>query len=288
MRQQRTVKEFEHGGLYLVATPIGNLQDMTFRAVETLQNVDYILAEDTRVTKKLCDHFTIQKPIISCHEHNQYELIPKIIADVQNGKNLALVSDAGMPCISDPGSIIVEALIKADLPFTIIPGASAGVSLFAISGMSQNSTFIFHGFLPTKLAIKQKILENYREIAQPVIFYESPHRIAKTLAILPAIFTEETKVCIARELTKMFETLTWLQVGELAEVDTATLDTWKGEIALIIAPSVQIVTVTLADGCAKIAEYIVDGVIPKQAIKQVAKELNLNKNELYKTWEAKK
>lgn len=288
MYQQKTVKAFQTGGLYLIATPIGNMKDMTYRAIEILQMVDYVLAEDTRVTRKLLQHYQIDKPIESCHEHNQFDKVTEIIADIQQGKTIALVSDAGMPCISDPGAVIVAELIKVGLPFTILPGASAGVSLYTISGMSQSSSFIFHGFLPTKQKAKENILQTYSEQSLPVIFYESPHRIEKTLQLLPRIFTPTTKICIARELTKLHESLTWLTVDEISELNLAELDTWKGEIALIIEPSIEEVVLGDAQLVDMLRALVDQGMKPKEAMKIVASQTGVNKNSLYDLWENRK
>jgi 16S rRNA (cytidine1402-2'-O)-methyltransferase len=287
---QKTVKAMENGGLYLVPTPIGNLGDMTYRAVEVLKQVDYILAEDTRVTQKLLRAFEIQKPVKSCHEHNQYEQITQIITDISAGMTIALVSDAGMPCISDPGSVIVEALIVNNLPFTALPGPSASVTLYAMSGMSAQGQFYFHGFLPTNRNDKSKILENYATTTTtPVIFYESPHRIVKTLLLIADIYSDESKVCIIRELTKLHETAIWVKVKELKMLDIEELSTWKGEISLSISSVLEKKrSIAPEIYCKMIAALVEEGVHPKQAIKQIAEEVGSNKNSIYKSWQAYK
>ncbi|MGL5042944.1 MAG: 16S rRNA (cytidine(1402)-2'-O)-methyltransferase [Culicoidibacterales bacterium] len=287
MYVQKTVKAMENGGLYLVPTPIGNLGDMTYRAVEVLKQADYILAEDTRVTSKLLRAFDIQKTVKSCHEHNQYERIAQIITDISAGLTIALVSDAGMPCISDPGSIIVEALIVNNLPFTALPGASASVTLYAMSGMSTQGAFYFHGFLPTNRNDKIALLERYATTMEaPVIFYESPHRIVKTLILISEIYSEESKVCIIRELTKLHETAIWIKVKELKELDIAELSTWKGEIALSVSSVLKKPDVVEPEVyCQMIAQLVAEGIHPKQAIKQVALEVGINKNTVYKSWQ---
>lgn len=286
---QKTTKAMENGGLYLVPTPIGNLQDMTYRAVEILKSVDYILAEDTRVTQKLLRAFEIENKVKSCHEHNQYERIAEISADIQAGKTIALVSDAGTPCISDPGSIIVEALIVQNLPFTALPGASASITLYAMSGMSEGGKFAFHGFLPTNRNEKIKVLKSYQTSEMPIIFYESPHRIVKTLILLRDLYPDETKVCLVRELTKIYETGIWIKVKELKETDIEELDTWKGEIALAVLPVQEEQEAILPEVyCLQIAELVATGIHPKEAIKQVADAVGISKNIVYKEWQAYK
>ena len=285
-RMQKTVRELETGGVYLVATPIGNLEDMTFRAVKTLEMVDAILAEDTRVTKKLLQHFAIETPLLSFHEHNQYQKTEEIIDAVRQGKTYALVSDAGMPCISDPGAILVRRFIEESLPISVIPGVSASTALFSLSGMSEAGRYLFHGFLPTKEKAKREELAAYCFAKMPVIFYESPHRVLKTLQLLPELFSKETKVCIGRELTKLHETLHWFTVGELPELDLETLDTWKGEIAFIIEPAtVTEIAITDNDLIHLLADKIATGMKPKAAMKELAQTYERKTSDLYTLWE---
>lgn len=289
MRLQKTVKSFEVGGLYIVATPIGNLEDMTFRAVRMLQEADYILAEDTRVTKKICEHFQIETKVVSCHEHNQYERLEQVIADIASEqKTIALVSDAGMPCISDPGAIIVQGLIEHNVAVTVLPGASAGISLYALSGMSEKGTFMFHGFLPTKEHQKRQALLAYSDATYPVLFYESPHRIVKTLKLIQELFADETKICISRELTKLYETLIWCNIAELKTIDVATLDTWKGEIAFALLPQ-QIVTVYEDSMIYELLQQQINqGIKLKDATKIIAKQVNKPAKYVYALWESGK
>ncbi|GBU10633.1 ribosomal RNA small subunit methyltransferase I [Erysipelotrichaceae bacterium] len=286
MYKQNTVKAMENGGLYLVPTPIGNLDDMTFRAVEILKMVDYILAEDTRVTQKLLNAFSIVNKVVSCHEHNQFARIAEIIADIENGKQIALVSDAGMPCISDPGSIIVEALIAKKLPFTALPGASASITLFAVSGLGQKGRFVFHGFLPPKRNEKLEMLKLYEKLEMPVIFYESPHRIVKTLIMLKEALGGESKICLARELTKLYETLIWFTLDEIDAGDFEELTQWKGEVAFAILPiRTEHNTHQKVDYCWELSELIREGMHPKLAIKAIAEKTGEPKNIIYANWQ---
>lgn len=289
MYVQKTVHAMQNGGLYVVATPIGNLNDMTYRAVEVLKAATCILAEDTRVTRKLCQYFDITTPIISCNEHNQYDRIAEVVARIESGEQLALVSDAGMPCVSDPGSIIVEALIKAQLPISVIPGASAGVSLYSVSGMSGNGKFTFHGFLPTSANARAQQLQQYLISDHPVIFYESPHRIKKTLLDVKQLFPGTSQIALARELTKLYETLVWLDVSELDEGMLDSVTTWKGEIAFALNPGTPPkVSVTLDEACVLIAQQIASGMKSKAAIKMVSQTYELDAGALYRAWVAHK
>lgn len=288
MRIQKTVREMQHGGLYLVATPIGNLDDITLRAVKILREVDYILAEDTRVTKKLCQHLAITKRLVSFHEHNQYEKAQEVMADIANGSSIALVSDAGMPCISDPGAILVSEMIAANLAVTVIPGASASTALFSLSGMSEQGRFLFHGFLPTKEKAKRDVFSQYAHVDFPIIFYESPHRIVKTLQLLPTIFGADAQVSIGRELTKLHETLIWGSTSEFA-VQAELIDTWKGEIAFIVHPAEQKPEMLTDEAVvAQIATMVEKGIKPKVAMRELSQTLSKTPNELYKLWEAHK
>ncbi|MGL5383829.1 MAG: 16S rRNA (cytidine(1402)-2'-O)-methyltransferase, partial [Culicoidibacterales bacterium] len=166
--------------LYLVPTPIGNLDDMTFRAVKILQTVDFIAAEDTRVTKKLCNHFDITTPLVSLHEHNEWQKREWIVEQLQLGKHIALVSDAGMPCISDPGVQLVEAVLAHNLPVVPLPGANAALTALIASGLTPQP-FYFYGFLAHKKSEKKKQIAQLADLTDTIVFYESPHRIKETL-----------------------------------------------------------------------------------------------------------
>jgi len=289
MYLQKTVKDTAERGLFLIATPIGNMEDITERAMVMLGNVDYILAEDTRVSRKLLNHLGIEKQLISFHTHNQYEKTRLIIADVQAGKRIGLISDAGLPGISDPGGILVQAMVEASLPVTIIPGVSAGVSLFTLSGFSEQGKFLFHGFLPTKTKAKEAVFEKYRSLSIPLVFYESPHRILKTLATLATLYPASTKVVLGRELTKLHETLLWFTLAEFQADTFAQLMTWKGEITFIVFNQVigeeQFDDETILD---LLEAELIKGVKPKEAMKIVAEQTGEKPNALYDLWQKHK
>jgi len=205
-----------YGTLYLVPTPIGNLEDITLRALRVLKEVDSVICEDTRQTIKLFNHFGIQKPLLSFYTYNQERRIPGIIAGLATGKNFALVSDSGTPGISDPGFFLVEAALKAQVNVVPLPGASAAITALVGSGLPTHS-FIFLGFLKKKSGKMKKELDTASKTGATVIFYESPHRIRKTMALCAEVFSKETRVVLARELTKKFEEFSR---GTLEEINT--------------------------------------------------------------------
>ncbi|GAA5033616.1 ribosomal RNA small subunit methyltransferase I [Marivirga lumbricoides] len=216
--------------LYLVPTPIGNLEDMTYRAVNTLKKVDIILAEDTRTSGKLLKHYDIQKPLKSFHIHNEHHKVNHIIEELQSGKVMALVSDAGTPGISDPGFLLVREALKNDIKLESLPGATALIPALIKSGF-PNDRFVFEGFLPHKKGRKTRI-EKLIEEDRTIIFYESPHRLLKTLTQLAEILGEEREASVSRELTKLYEqTLT----GSLSSlINHFTTTPPKGEIVLVL------------------------------------------------------
>lgn len=219
-------------GLYLVGTPIGNLEDMTFRAVRVLQEVDLILAEDTRKTGILLKHYGIETPMRSCHRFNERSRVEGVLEVLRAGKAVALVSDAGMPLVSDPGSRLVEAVRGEEGMVTAVPGPTAVTTAIALSGWGDEG-FVFAGFLPNKGAARRRVLADYAEETRPVAFYESTHRIRKCLADLAAL-QGERQVFVARELTKKFETLV---TGTPAELDAFfEIHSVKGEFVVVLAP----------------------------------------------------
>ncbi len=223
-------------GLYLVATPIGNLDDITLRALDILKRADRIACEDTRQTQKLLNHYGITTPTISCHEHNERTRSAELIADIQAGKVIAVVSDAGMPGISDPGSFLVKEAIAGGLPVIPIPGANAALSALIASGLAT-SEFQFLGFLPEKAGARRTRLEDLadapRDSAQTLIFYEAPHRIVGTLADIEAVWGGELRVALARELTKIHEEFLRGTVAEISK-ELASRDRIRGEFVLLI------------------------------------------------------
>lgn len=221
------------GKLYIVATPIGNLADMTFRGVEILKIVDTILCEDTRTTGKLLQHYEIQNKTMSFHSHSKLSRVDKIIEMLQQGSNLALVSDAGTPCISDPGVMLIAEIRKAipDIIISPIPGASALISALSVAGVTVHE-FMFKGFVPHKKG-RETFFQEIAAADQTVVFYESVHRILKTLASL-AEYVPEKHVVIAREITKMFEQVISGTAGELLEYFDNNPSTVRGEFVVIV------------------------------------------------------
>lgn len=189
--------------LYIVPTPIGNLKDMTFRAIEVLKTVDFILAETPRNSRKVLQHFAIETPLKSYHLHNEHKTSSKIVETIKNGTTMALVSDAGTPAISDPGYLLINRCIDSNIPVETLPGASALIPAIVNSGFPSEK-FIFEGFLPTKKSLQKKLV-SLAEESRTIILYESPHRLVKTLKRLCEYFGEERKISVSRELSKIFE-----------------------------------------------------------------------------------
>lgn len=271
----------EKGILYLVPTPIGNLEDMTFRAVKTLQSVDLIASEDTRNTQKLLNHFEIAVPQKSLHEHNYKERIPQLIEALQAGKSIAQVSDAGMPSISDPGHELVLACIDLDIPVVSIPGATAGLTALIASGLTPQPNY-FYGFLPRKKKDQLLELERLNQQEATMIFYESPYRVADTFENMAAVFGVERKAVICRELTKVYEE--YLR-GTLTELIMAIKEKpLKGECCLLVAGNPQ-PTSEDEKPVGSISEQVTilidTGMKPNEAIKQVAKDNHLKKQQVY-------
>ena len=267
------------GTLYLVATPIGNLGDISFRAVETLRQVDFIAAEDTRVTRKLLNHLEIKKPLISFHEHNSRESGEKILARMLNGESCALVTDAGMPCISDPGEDITRICSEAGIPITAIPGPCAAVTALALSGIPAGR-FVFEGFLSTAKKSRFERLEELKAEQRTMIFYEAPHKLMRTLNDMLSAFGDR-RVSISRELTKLFEETRRFTLAEA--VKHFEEHPPRGEFVLIIegiqkapAPVLQI-----DDAVSMARTQIENGLSVKDAVKIVAEQTGIPKNTLY-------
>lgn len=219
------------GKLYIVPTPIGNLEDITLRALRILKEVDLVLAEDTRQTVKLFQHYQIQKPLQSYHQHNEHKVFHNLVSELKDGKQIALVSDAGTPGISDPGFLIIRECVKEGIAVDCLPGATAFVPALVKSGLPCDS-FCFEGFLPEKKG-RQTMLKKLAEEERTVVFYESPHRILKTIAQLIEFFGADRQASISRELTKMFEETV---NGSLQEIlEHYTNGTIKGEFVIVIA-----------------------------------------------------
>lgn len=221
------------GLLYLVPTPIGNLGDMTFRAVEVLKNSDYILAEDTRNSGFLLKHFEINTPMRSYHSHNEHQITELVIQELKSGKSLSLITDAGSPGISDPGFYLVRACIEHKIEVIALPGATAFVPALTVSGLTSNE-FVFIGFLPVKKGRQSKLKELKNE-KRTLILYESPHKIKRTLKDLSDVLGEERKVSLSREISKKFEETIRGSLKDLAEI--TEIKNLKGEMVLVIEGS---------------------------------------------------
>ncbi|MCE2699218.1 MAG: 16S rRNA (cytidine(1402)-2'-O)-methyltransferase [Nostocales cyanobacterium LE14-WE4] len=267
------------GTLYIVATPIGNLEDMTFRAVRILQAVDMIAAEDTRHTGRLLQHFQVKTPQISYHEHNSHSRIPELLEHLQYGKAIALVSDAGMPGISDPGYELIKACIDNGITVVPIPGASAVITALSAAGLPTDR-FIFDGFLPAKSQQRQKYLESLQGESRTLVFYESPHRLRDTLADLGTVLGSDRSLVIARELTKLYEEF-WRGTIEDAIADYTQREP-QGEYTLLVAgnPPSQI-QLTETELKAELLQLMHQGISRSQASRQLAKDTSLSRRYLY-------
>ena len=279
MQIQRSFKDQrETGTLFLVPTPIGNRDDMSYRMIQTLKEVDLIAAEDTRNTGLLLKHFEIRTPQISFHEHNAMEKIPDLLAHLESGKNVAQVSDAGLPSISDPGHDLVKAAIEREIPVVAVPGPSAGITGLIASGLAPQP-HIFYGFLPRKEGQQKAFFQEKRDYPETQIFYESPHRVRATLQNMLAVYGDRP-VVLVRELTKIYEEYTRGTIAELvAYLEENPL---KGECLLIVeGASEQETNLEEVDLIKEIDLLVQSGMKKNQAIKQVAKQFGLQKSDLY-------
>ncbi|MBF0778038.1 16S rRNA (cytidine(1402)-2'-O)-methyltransferase [Streptococcus cuniculi] len=280
MQIQKSVNHsLPFGTLYLVPTPIGNLQDMTFRAIETLKTVDLIAAEDTRNTGLLLKHFEIETHQISFHEHNAYEKIPVLLEMLRSGQSIAQVSDAGLPSISDPGHDLVQAVIAENIPVVALPGASAGITALIASGLAPQP-HIFYGFLPRKAGQQKAFFEEKKHYSETQIFYESPHRVKATLENMQAVYGDRS-VVVVRELTKLYEEYQRGHISELLAFIAA--HPLKGECLMIVsgAEKTEACEADEVDLKAAVEALIEAGSKPNQAIKEVAKRYQLKKQEVY-------
>ena len=272
------IKSFDSDGaiLYLVATPIGNLSDFSYRAIEVLNNVDIIYAEDTRNSSILLRHYNIKTKLLSYHEFNQDIKSEEILNELKSGKKIAIISDAGLPVISDPGYKISTLAIENGIRVSTIPGASAGISALISSGLVP-MPYLFFGFLESQKTKRIKQLLNLKNLGYTMIFYEAPHRIHDTLKDILEVLGDRN-ICIARELTKINEEFIRGRVSEIINYDNI-----KGEIVLIVEGAKEEIASNL-DPISEIEQRIALGTKTSQAIKEVANEFNLDKNELYKKY----
>ena len=267
--------------LYVVATPIGNLEDITYRAVRVLKEVDLIACEDTRQTRKLLDHYGIDRPMVSYHEHNENERAQELLEKLKRGATIAQVSDAGMPGISDPGYRVVKVAIEQGIQVVPIPGASAVIAALAASGLATDA-FEFRGFLPAKAGQRQTTLEQISSHQQTVIFYEAPHRIVETLEDLVRILGPQRRVVVARELTKLHEEFIRGTAQEVLE--TARRRELKGEITLLVGKAEIGGSSTVEkDLRIRLADLMREQKLDeKAALKVLAKEMGRSKSEVYR------
>jgi 16S rRNA (cytidine1402-2'-O)-methyltransferase len=295
-------------GLYLVATPIGNLEDITLRALRVLRTADRIACEDTRQTQKLLNHFSIRTPTVSYHRHNEAARAAELAQELKAGARIAVVSDAGTPGIADPGGQIAAAAVAAGVPVFPIPGANAAISALVASGLSNSPTgdagpnanperFTFHGFLPAKEGQRRTLLESIHEkwvphvpilghgnnATHPHIFYEAPHRILATLADIESIFGPAQHVVLARELTKLHEEFLRGAVSEL-RATLAARTTVRGEIVLLFTPTPASAAASTpaATIAAEVRTLTQQGLSEKDALKQIARTRNLSKSAAYR------
>ncbi len=268
------------GILYVVATPIGNLGDITLRALETLKAVDAIAAEDTRHTSGLLSHFGISKKLIAVHEHNEHQSAEKLLAQLRAGENIALVTDAGTPGISDPGAVVVDFVRKAGVKVVPIPGVSAVIAALCASGITQNG-FLFYGFLPASGAARRKALEVLKTQAITLVFYEAPHRIVESLADMATVLGAERRVTFARELTKTFETIYSCDLGDAVTWLQADTNQQRGEFVLLVEAAVVKVAEEFSEEAVRILKLLLADLPLKQAVKLTAEITNEKKNNLY-------
>ena len=279
--------------LYLVATPIGNLEDITLRALHVLKEVDLIACEDTRQTQKLLNHFAISTRTTSYHEHNEKAKVTELIQQLQAGSSIALVSDAGMPGISDPGYRLITQAIEHQIPVVPVPGASAFLAALVASGLPTDS-FHFGGFLPAKRGERRTVLESVKRSQSTEIFYEAPHRILETLGDIVEVLGESRPVVVSRELTKLHEEFLRGAAGKILEKLKAR-ETVKGEITLLIGKAASEDAHVAADAFVRrsvrhrVAELMAEEKIDeKAALKKVAKERGISKSEAYREMQREK
>ena len=268
------------GTLYVVATPIGNLSDITLRALDTLKSVDAIAAEDTRHTAGLLGHFAISKKLIAVHEHNEHQSAAKLLLQLQAGENVALVTDAGTPGISDPGAVVVNFLRQAGIKVVPIPGVSALVTALSVSGIVQNG-FFFHGFLPASRAARRKVLEGLKSQAVTLVFYEAPHRIVVSLFDMAEVLGADRRVTIARELTKAFETVHTCLLSDVQAWLKADANQQRGEFVILVEAQPLKNQEEISEQTTRMLTLLLAELPLKQAVKLATDISREKKNSLY-------
>ena len=269
-------------GLYLVATPIGNLEDITLRAVRVLKEADQIACEDTRQTQKLLNHYGISSRTVSYHEHNELTRAPELVLDLEGGARVALVTDAGMPGISDPGFRLISLAIRHHIPVVPIPGASAFLAALVASGLPTDS-FRFSGFLPAKVGQRRQMLESVKASPRTQVFYEAPHRVKETVEDIVELLGADRQLVIAREVTKIHEEFLRGRAGDVLETLKARGDI-KGEITLLIGKAEEGQTKAQGVSVRQRIEQIMaeEKLDEKAALKRIAKEMGVSKSEAYR------
>lgn len=268
------------GTLYVVATPIGNLQDITLRALEILKSVDAIAAEDTRHTAHLLTHFAIQKKLIAVHEHNEHKSAEQLLARLQAGESIALVTDAGTPGISDPGAIVVDILRNAGMSVVPIPGASAVIAALSAAGITAPG-FTFYGFLPASGAQRRRVLEDLKAQTTTLVFYEAPHRVVESVVDMAAILGVERRLTVARELTKTFETFHRCTLGEAEAWLQSDPNQQRGEFVLIVEAPQNKDDDSADQEAERVLQLLLAELPLKQAVKLATEITGAKKNALY-------
>ena len=267
------------GKLYIVGTPIGNLKDITLRALEVLKSCDLVAAEDTRVTLKLLSRYDIHKPLVSYHEHSGREVADRITERILNGENAGIVTDAGMPCISDPGENLVKICYEKNIDVKVVPGPSAVVSALAVSGLNT-SRFTFEGFLSVTKKQRFEHLESLKDEKRTMIFYEAPHKLNSTLKDMLEYFGDR-KISICRELTKIYEEILRMTISE--SVEYYSIKSPKGEYVLVVEgkQNSEQKSIDISDALKQVENLVEAGEKPVNACKAVAKEYGFRKGDLY-------
>ncbi len=260
--------------IYFVATPIGNLKDITYRAVETLQKADIIFCEDTRHSLKLLNAYGIKKPLYACHKFNENEAAEKIISASREGKEIAVISDAGMPVVSDPGNIVCEKLRREGLPFTVIPGANAALSALVLSAFPADK-FAFIGFLPDKQGERRELLQKYKNWDVTLIFHVAPQDVDRHICAIYEVFGER-RACAVREITKLHEQAEYFDLSQGLKGEK------RGEYVLIVEGGKCENALNALSEKEHILQYMAGGMDKKDAIKQAAKDRGVSKSEMYK------
>ena len=271
---QKSYENSEYGKLYLIPTPIGNLDDITLRAIKTLEMVDIVYAEDTRETLNLLKYLKINKKVESCHKYTEMKHKDKIVQILKSGKNIGYVTDRGTPLISDPGNVIVDESIKENITVIALPGPNALLPAINMSGLS-NEKFLFYGFLNSKQSLAKKELIDLKDIKQTIIFYESPHRITATLSQILEVFGNRN-IAIVREISKLHEEVIRDNIENILKIS----DTFKGEMVIIVEGNTKEETLEI-NYTEEINKLLTLGYSKRDAIREIADKYNVSKNKLY-------